>query len=938
MSFILYLWCLVFTFMAFPACAGDEDSRFDQRGKEFFYEQSVSDEVVQIIRDLGIILYKKGRFDQAQERFNMVLTINPQDKIALKYSKLIQKRMETTEESVSAEELPTNTNSAGLSKEEFIRKQVESMVLIHKPIPPPAETVEISQNISFPKIFILDKKTKKSAFTLEIEQNEIIAIKGKTISRFLFTHPDVVSVDQNADVLYITGKNAGKTYLHIWDAQQRWTVEFKIIPLKQKGPDFAEDLRLAEERAKELRVRYSLLSNYSETKNPLSKTLPFIRYRSFKHLIETANPLETPSGDFGFSFSVNSLSEKTEVNCASLSLHNGKIGRFDKFDLQVFDFRPAGTDLAFSKPDLRGVQMASPIFENKLSYRVFWGREIGSGFGGFAPPGLSPEKTHIYFSGLSVDYRTEKEQNYILSAYKGWGKDRSPEQNKYAYDLKALYEFKKLKLVPEIAFDTKTCASTITVNYGRPSLQLITELRYIYRDFQAITGRDYRAGQKGVLVDVHCRPSDKFIFASQIDIFRDGLFPNPDFPDRWNREMSFGSFWAANSFIEAIGDYNYKSNLGKNFPTVTQATGLGLRYKFPTERKINLYLNYNLSRNRYIRTSILDYRNNRITAGSRFSLLNNMHYFLEKEFNWVKALSTNESSIPKVLQTGIEWSGQISDSSFFQTTRFTYRDEDNTNSPFSFLVGEDYIEGYGEVAYSPTPYFNVGLNARVRNIRTETIPAAKRLETEFYLSMNYLWNTHVRLDPVGTVEGYVFKDLNVDGVRQQNEPAIQGVQLWLGKNRTQRTAESGAYKFTKVKAKKTYVTIDTSTIPDGFIVTGPITQEAVILHKGKTVVSFGVSSRTEIHGAVFEDVQGDMKFSRDDKGMQGVALVLSDGTNIFTDSYGVFSKRLPPGKYRMRIDIESIPELYLPMVPVFYDFELLEGQSLNYDVPLRKIQ
>lgn len=942
MRIILYFLIVAITFMALPIYAKNEVSQFDRS----FYEYSVSNEVIQIIRDLGIILYRKNRLEQAQQQFNVVLLVNPQDKIALKYSKLIRKRLGEKEEE-SAAELPLRTSGTGLSKEEFVGKQVESMMELYetpeakktpaKPAPKqdtPDNKPETSHDFSFPTILILDAKTKESTYTIELTQNEVIAIKGKTIRRFLVTQPNIVRVEQKTDTLYVTGNNLGRTYLHIWDKQQRWTVELLTILEKNKSAEEIEELLFASERAKNLQVRYAAFGSYNEFKN-LSSESRFTHYYYMKHILETAQSAETPYGDFGFSLSLNSFPGKTELANASLRLHNGKIGSFRDLDIQAIDFIPAVSDLAFSPKGLRGVQIAAPLFENKLHYNAFWGKEVGASFGEFAPIGIINEKTDVSFSGVSVGYQKKKYENYILSAYNSWGKDKPLDQNNHAYDLKAIYEFKNLQLAPEIAFDTKAYASTLKINYNLTSLQVISEFRNISKDYQAITGRDYRAGQKGMYLDLRFPSSGKLLFSSQLDVYQDRLFPNPDFPNRWNQEVSLGSLWRANALFELQGDYSYRNALGRNFPTIVQAAGLSVRHKLPTERRIYFYTNFNYYQNRSIRTPILDYQSDKITAGCQINLLNTLNYFLEKEVNWIKSLSSAESAVPEVLQTGIEWSSQVSDSPFYQTTRLTYRDEQNALSRYSFLVGEDYLEGSGEIAYVPTPNLKFNLTGRIKAIRPEIQTANKRLEADFFLSLNTLWDTNLRWDPIGTIEGYVFKDINLDGIRQENEPPIEGAELRISRHQAQRTNEFGAYKFVNVKSKKTHVTIDNSTIPDGFILTVPGTQEAIIVHKGTTVVNFGVSSRTEIHGAVFEDTNGDNRFSPGDKGIPGVNLILQDGTNITTDSYGVFSKRLPPGEYHLKLDVTSLPEMYIPTVPVFFDFDLTEGQSINHSIPLR---
>ncbi len=946
MRFARYLLCAALICTTLSSYAADEDSGYLRSDTAFSSDQSSSDEINQIILDLGISLYKKGLLDEAQEQFNKVLILNPNDKTALKYSKLINKRLGTTKESTTANGLPPSSTKAGLSRDAFIKQQLESMGLNDKEaITPPEKTtaakpvIPAPKTAKIPKILMLDKITQKPAINLEIEKNEILVVKDTTIRRFLNTQPGIINVEQHGDVLYVTGKNIGPTYLYVWDAQQRWTLEFRVILAKQAGLNAEANSRFIEEKAKDLQVRYSIIANYDETRYPLPHLTPNSRFHAFQHILESANPLSTPYGDFGFSFSLNSVPGKTEVDYASLSLLDGRIGSFKHVNVQAIDFQPAGTDLAFSKGDLRGVQISSPVIENKLAVRAFWGEELGLRFGGFVPPDIANEKPQIYYSGLSLGYRPYQNQNYTLSAYKGGGRDRTPDQNKYSYDASALYIFNKLKLLPEIAYDTENYASTLRVDYTQTYLQVLTELRDISRNFQAISGKDWRAGQRGALVNIHYRPCENLSFSSQSDVYTDTLFPNPALPGRWNKEVDLGALWRPFSLLEAQGDYNYRNDLGKNFPTITQDAGFGLHFNFPTARRINVYLNYNLVRDRYINTPSLDYNSHKIKGGTRISLFPTVYCFVEKEINNVTPLANPEKPAkPEVLQTGIEWSSQIYGTSLHQTLRFTYRDENNTDSPFSFLVGEDYLEGYGEIAYAPASFFNIGLNARVRDIRTETSPSIRRVETEAAVTVNYLFDTYMHVDPVGTIKGYVFKDLNMDGIKQPEEPGIANVEVRVGRNRVQRTNEYGSYRFFNVKAKKVSVRVNTANIPEGYIVTGPAMQEAAIVHNGKTEVDFAVSTRTEIHGAVFVDIDGDKKFGLNDKGVPGVTLVLENGIKVFTDSSGVFSRRLPAGDHKITLDLATLPEKYMPLVPIFYNFSLEEGQSINYSIPVNEIQ
>jgi hypothetical protein len=205
--------------------------------------------------------------------------------------------------------------------------------------------------------------------------------------------------------------------------------------------------------------------------------------------------------------------------------------------------------------------------------------------------------------------------------------------------------------------------------------------------------------------------------------------------------------------------------------------------------------------------------------------------------------------------------------------------------------------------------------------------------------MRHLWDTGVSWESVGTVEGYVFNDLNSDGLRQRDEPPVDGVKIWLGKDKSQVTDILGYYKFSKVRARKAYLTIDANTIPSGFLSTGPQTQEAVIAHGYASRINFGITSRSEIIGVVFEDIDGDKQLGSKDLPVRGIVLILEDGTKTVTNDSGrYFFRKASVGKHTVTLDLNSLPPIYLPAIPIFKDLELFEGISYNFNIPLKRIK
>ncbi|MCG8429649.1 MAG: MSCRAMM family adhesin SdrC, partial [Candidatus Omnitrophica bacterium] len=186
------------------------------------------------------------------------------------------------------------------------------------------------------------------------------------------------------------------------------------------------------------------------------------------------------------------------------------------------------------------------------------------------------------------------------------------------------------------------------------------------------------------------------------------------------------------------------------------------------------------------------------------------------------------------------------------------------------------------------------------------------------------------------IEGYVFKDATADGIRQPGEPGVEGIVVWQGKKRTVVSDAGGSYRFKGVRGKKAAIGLDTTTIPDGFTPTGAVTRETEITQGVTTRIDFGVATRVEISGVVFHDVDLDGRLSIDDIPVRDVVLRLG-GKETTTDDFGRYSLRyVTPGKHELTVDLNTIPVMYIPTVPLRKEFEFFEGSSFQYNIPLKK--
>jgi hypothetical protein len=128
-------------------------------------------------------------------------------------------------------------------------------------------------------------------------------------------------------------------------------------------------------------------------------------------------------------------------------------------------------------------------------------------------------------------------------------------------------------------------------------------------------------------------------------------------------------------------------------------------------------------------------------------------------------------------------------------------------------------------------------------------------------------------------------------------------------------------------------------LPAGYILTGPATQDIPIINAAVSQVYFGVTSRSEIRGIVFEDANGDGQYSSGEKGVAGVVIILDRDKTLVTGADGSYVyAQAQPGEHELSADLNSIPVYYLPLVVLKKQFPLSEGESSVWNIPLRRIQ
>jgi len=898
----------------------------------------------------GLELYQQGKVDEALRQFKIALLAQPDYQPALQYINMIEKGgvPSAQERRGAARYVPVRQAPKGSVDEilNFYQKQKEMMDKGGVPLPEGMGVsggegegaiqlgVPTKEKVVLPKQIFLDESFSSIAQPLEIEKGKGVVVKGSNIAKFLVTEENIVSVDKiGADELLVSGTSLGYTLVYVWDDNGRWTTEWLGVFPKPEGPSDEELSQRMAERAANFKLGYTINWWSQET----GRRIQYLERSSYawSHGLKLKGP--TPYGELDSQLYVRSLRTTTDLTYFTVGLNKANIGRLQNFSLRAFDYYPAFTNMAFSGAALRGAIFTLPTLNNKLSYSAFWGREGGGRYGNLSP-GLTETKDS-FLEGFNASYSPNKKQNYQFSMYHGSGQDREDYLHSYALDLLSSWNLGNWILGNEIAYDSKVFAHLFNSRYSSPKLSFTAELRNIDKRFLSMIGRGWRVGQLGGTFSLNYVPSEVWNMYTNVNVYRDREYPALDNPQRWNEDFSWTYGYRFNSSTSAMLGYSLQNYLGSLSQSRYQSPTMGIYKTFKFIKDISTYLNYSHQDNQSYTSASSDYTNERLHFGLRFSLWGDLYYYINKEINWLEERYLSNYVRPEALETGLEWTGQLSNTPLSGTFRFAYHDEENTDSDLSFFPGEDYIEGYTELTYRPSNEKEVFGSCRMRNVWAEEPTVTKRMTMDFHAGMRYLWDTGVSWEAACDIEGYAFKDLNSDGLRQRDEPPVEGLRLRLGKAKSTVSDTFGYFKFKGIKGRKAEVTVDMSSVPRGYLLTVPASQEVKIVHHQTVKLYFGMMIRTEISGVIFEDANGNGKFDSKENGVAQVVVTLEDGKKAVTNPEGKYTFfRASPGEHTISLDLNSLPVYYLPKTAVSKQINLFEGTTYIHNIPLNRVE
>ena len=910
----------------------------------------------------GISFYNQGRYSEAIHEFKKALLINPSAEVAIEFLSKAESILagHSKAESILADHKITETSTKKLAisyeldriqslKTKPIEKKELTTTLpltyesekpqkVIKQIVSTDTTSSKPSLVSLTKVILLDEKIKltQPESPLELPKDATIIIQGNQIKRFLNISPDILEINrQDANRIIVFGKAIGQGIFHVWDENGRWTFKTDVVYpfLTAAYKEEYERKVLQTQLSEPFKFTYSLDRGSFHTGRRIDETerrsLSFTQYVSLNG--------ETPYGMFDSSIYIPRATKEYEFENLRMGLTDATIFGLEHLNIRLFDFTPVFSLLKFPKVDLRGVSVDAPMFERKLSYFVFSGG-VPEGNYTHLRAGLG-ETEDAYLEGVGVDYKVGANNQYKIYYVHSRGSElNEPVLTHQTYGFGLFEKLGKFHFNSQVASDDNNhIAYTHSLSLNLPKADLFVGFNEDDRDFAPVLGGQPAGGSTSAQFGINFFPTDFFTISNNFTAVRDRQLFNPDDPKRPNYSYSSDASLRLDPHTDFYFRYDRDDSRGSVSSGITDTKNFGLRKQFFFIKRLTTYLNFSNSRTKYFSASSSNYDRNGIVGGLSLNLLENLYWSISKGINFVQERTTAEKGQSHYLETAINYSTAILNLPLYSRFRISYRDEEDTDSPVSLLSGEDRLEFFTELDYRPNPKMEGFLNCRVANIWAEKEGTEKRIDAEVRTGMRFVWDTTVRWNIRSHLCGYVFYDLNSNGIKDKDEQGVENVTINVEPgNKTATTNKNGYYRIDNIVGKKIAASIDLKTIPQHYLLTTSASKTLDTKHGKLNRLDFGITTRSEIVGVVFVDLNGNGKYDKEESSLSGVKLILDDKESITTDVAGQYLfSNVNVGEHTLKIDLVSIPPQYIPLVPVKQTIQVQEGQTLFYNIGLK---
>jgi len=786
-----------------------------------------------------------------------------------------------------------------------------------------------SQNTTISAIYTKQEIVSHDS-ALEIEVDETVSLTGfDNITQVLVIDPKkIIVIKISPQELSVTGLKVGFTFVHVWDNGEVMTLRLNIKHKGFQAVEKAEEEIKATEKGQPIRVSYiyNLAKMQSKSHNPTYEWK--IQDESHQFDLSGDMPYGNLEGSFRYLFRKTQEGLTDDTDHAYFKMEN------DDFSVRGGDIYPYFSDLTLPRTHLQALQFSSGEKHKHFKYDFvagstgyyLWGSRL-SNFG----------QIENQFYGLRTEIMPQEDISFFAT-YMGSAKHVS----RAAHDLASFggtYKIgERLYFETEAAVNNKNRTafmSNLKLNIDK--LDFGITYRDITVDYLNLTGNASYRGRRGIYTKAKFNPYKDLSFSGTFDLYQNRLFPDPDSVDKGNKDITFSSKYVCRptntTFLMSLF---HRDNRGQQFPVVN----FGQSYEINQTLKDVLllgdvygYVRYEPSRYKNFITGESNYLDKTLRLGMRIMPISGLSLSAQETLNYREWPVRDYSTSPRRLELSARYNSRIHELPIFLGMSIGYQIDSHVNQDkISIILGENRLKVGADIRYNVAPDLNCFLNLSWENIKGSTDPTLDRFQTEIYGGLRFLWDTGIFLPGWGSVKGFVFKDLNGNGVMDKGEKPIKGAGIMVDKKKLAITNKRGFYRIPRIKEGLRLITLDLNDIPESYRPTTSVNVKAAIKKMGSQEINFGVTPNTEIKGFIFNDINRNKVFDNGiDEVLRDVLVSLEDGTMAYTDFYGYFNMyNVKPGEHKITVHMDTLPDRrLLPEGPISHSINIEEGQKIE---------
>lgn len=770
--------------------------------------------------------------------------------------------------------------------------------------------------------------------TLNVEMGSVVVIEGRNIRKFLEIDPGFIAIsEEGGSRIRIEGKARGSTFLHIWDDRGRTTVFIEVI-FPRIPEEQAAQRPVELEHAPPFKMRYALNSSsyyYGPDASGLRRT---------QHDVQESFALEgeTPYGFFDSSVAMTGLMDIDQVSYYTVGLSNIPLKGVNDLDLRLFDAYRFLSPLTMPGTRLQGAFADIRFMDNVLGISASHGQQLSS-FNYLAEG--SQHARDVFVDAVKVSlFPGNVQHGLVFNFARGYGDEREETLTRQVYSVEGHQKMGGVDLNAELARGDDSMAGNAGLKFATGLFKQSLNFRNIGKEFTTVVTTPSNQGEIGAAWTTSLE-TDRVAADTFVDVYQDNILPNQDDPQAFNYDTN------AHVRVPLADNYRMDTTVryvytpGEAFPRRFGSGDVRLTRDFQVwaERRASVYVGAVNQFSRFEYSPESEYDRNALTAGIYLPLINTLTAFINYEYSWLHERFSGDDYHPAVMNTGLQYNKQLTEK-LTGNLGVTYRDEQDTTGRNSFLAGEDSVALSAGLNYAPKNDVNLYCDARFRNVLAQVPnnPSYNDLDVRF--GMNMAFGLGVSWDPIGTVSGFVYKDL--DGNKEFNpndlgfsgDEGLAGIKVKIGNHETV-TDQRGWYSM-RVRGKRVTVMPVMESLPPGFIFVTPTAQKVDVFQGRISRVDFGLTTQSGIYGIAFVDNNNNGMPDQNDRFVSRVKVVLDGTASQITDGRGAyFFKNIKQGKHTLVVDMKSLPAEFIPLVKIKNDVDVAEGTTYIFHIPLK---